>query len=263
MTTRVLAIVQARLRSTRLPGKALLDIAGRPMLAHVLARAAAISNVGATVLATTVNREDDALEELARSMRLPCIRGSTNDVLDRFHSAALGYPAEAIVRISADCPLIDPDVSALVVGEYLSREGKVDYVSNVQPPTFPDGLDTEILSTASLERAWREAKRPSDREHVTTYIRDRPNEFRLHSIVHTPSLAAHRWTVDEPADLEFVRAVYDALAPDGSRVFGMAEVLELLERRPELSMVNAGIRRDEGLERSRLADLTASTGNGP
>jgi len=257
MAPRVLAVVQARLGSTRLPGKALMTIAGRPMLAHVLARALAVPGVDLTVLATTASPEDDALVEVARSEGVPSVRGSVEDVLDRFRAALRAHPADAIVRVTADCPLLDPGVSGLVVRDYLAHRDDVDYASNIEPPTFPDGLDTEIVSAAALERAWREARRPSDREHVTTYVRDRTHGFRLRTVVHDEDLSAHRWTVDEPRDLEFVRAVHAELAPDGRRIFGMQEVLHLLRRRPELSMLNIGIARNEGLARARQRDLAA------
>jgi spore coat polysaccharide biosynthesis protein SpsF (cytidylyltransferase family) len=259
MAVRVLAVVQARLGSTRLPGKALMDVAGRPMMAHVIARTRAVPGVDLTVLATTVDPADDALVDLARSLGVPWIRGSVEDVLDRFHAALLEYPAGAILRVTADCPLLDPEVSGLVVKEYVEHREKTDYVSNVEPATYPDGLDTEIFSAAALERAWREARSPSDREHVTTYIRDEKNGFRLRNVVHREDLSMHRWTVDEPRDLEFVRAVYDELAPDGQRIFAMREVLELLRRRPELSAINAGIKRNEGLLRSRWLDIAAAS----
>jgi spore coat polysaccharide biosynthesis protein SpsF len=259
MAPRVLAVVQARLGSTRLPGKALLPIAGRPMLAHVLTRARAVPGVDETVLATTVSREDDALVEVAAAEGVASVRGSVEDVLDRFHAVLRAHPADAIVRVTADCPLLDPEVSALVVQDYLARRDETDYASNIEPPTFPDGLDTEIVSAGALERAWREARLPSDREHVTTYIRERRNGFRLRNVVLAgEDLSAHRWTVDEPRDLEFARAVHAELAPDGRRIFGMAEVLGLLRRHPELAALNSGIARNEGLLRSRAGDLAAT-----
>ncbi len=250
MTTRVLAIVQARLGSTRLPGKALLEVAGRPMLAHVVERAAAIPGVGGIVLATSVNPGDDRLVQFAREMGLPSVRGSEEDVLDRFRTAIREYPAHVVVRVTADCPLLDPEVSGLVMAEYLRRAGSVDYVSNVQPPTYPDGLDTEVFSREALETAWREARLPSEREHVTPYLWRRPDRFRIANVFHTKDLSALRWTVDTAADLAFVRAVYDSLSPNGTRLFGMAEILALLRERPDLQSLNAGQRRNEGLQRS-------------
>jgi spore coat polysaccharide biosynthesis protein SpsF (cytidylyltransferase family) len=249
---RCVAIVQARVGSSRLPGKALLDIAGRPMVAHVVDRALAILGVDGAVLATTVDPADDALADFARLRGVPCTRGSENDVLDRFHQAVNEHPADVIIRVTADCPLLDPRVSGLVVAEYLRRAGDVDYVSNVHPPTYPDGLDTEVLSREALERAWREADWPSDREHVTSYIWRNAGAFRLANVATEPSRAHLRWTVDERADLEFVRAVYARLGA-GSH-FGMEEVIELLAAEPELARINAGFVRNEGYARSLRAD---------
>jgi spore coat polysaccharide biosynthesis protein SpsF (cytidylyltransferase family) len=249
---RCVAIVQARVGSSRLPGKALLDIAGRPMIAHVLDRALDIAGVDAAVLATTVAPADDALMDFARRRDIPCTRGSEDDVLDRFHQAVSEHPADVIVRVTADCPLLDPRVSGLVLGEYLRRAGDVDYVSNVHPPTYPDGLDTEVLSREALERVWRDADRPSEREHVTSYIWRNAAAFRVANVATEPSRAHLRWTVDELADLEFVRAVYARLYR-GS-IFGMEAVLELLAVEPDLIRINAGIDRNEGYVRSLRAD---------
>jgi spore coat polysaccharide biosynthesis protein SpsF (cytidylyltransferase family) len=257
VATRVIAVVQARLGSTRLPGKALAPVAGRPMLAHVLARAAAVPGVDRVVLATTVSPEDDALVEVARGAGAAWVRGSAEDVLDRFRSAIEAHPADAVVRVTGDCPLLDPAVSGLVLAEYLRRPDALDYASNVHPPTYPDGLDTEVVSRAALEAAWREARLGSDREHVTPFIWRQPGRFRLASVAGAPDLSGLRWTVDDARDLALVRAVHDALAPDGRRLFGLGEVLDLLRARPDLTSINAGTRRNEGFERSRLADATA------
>jgi spore coat polysaccharide biosynthesis protein SpsF (cytidylyltransferase family) len=178
-------------------------------------------------------------------------------VLDRFRVALQAYPADAIVRITADCPLLDPTVSGRVVAEYLAHRDDTDYVSNVEPPTYPDGLDTEVVAAAALERAWHEATLPSDREHVTTYIRARKALFRVRNVTHDKDLSWHRWTVDEPRDLDFVRAIYAAIEPEKGPLFGMEHVLDLLNRHPELSRLNEGIQRNEGLERSRQRDATA------
>jgi spore coat polysaccharide biosynthesis protein SpsF (cytidylyltransferase family) len=258
MAPRVLAVVQARLGSTRLPGKALAPIGGRPMLFHVIVRTLAVPGVDQTVLATTVNPEDDALVQVATSLGVTAVRGSVDDVLDRFHAALRAHPADAIVRITADCPLLDPAVSGLVVADYLAHRDDADYVSNVEPPTYPDGLDTEIVSAGALDRACREARLPSDREHVTTYIRNRAHRFRIRNVVHESDLSSLRFTVDEPRDLTFVRAVYDELAPEGHRLFGMCEVFDLLRARPDLATLNAGIGRNEGLLRSMGLDGAAT-----
>jgi spore coat polysaccharide biosynthesis protein SpsF (cytidylyltransferase family) len=166
------------------------------------------------------------------------------------------------VRLTGDCPLLDPAVSGLVVAEYLRRSGAIDYASNVHPPTYPDGLDTEVISARALETAWTEARRPSDREHVTPYVWRQPGRFRLANVGHDRDLSALRWTVDDARDLALVRQVYSGLSPDGRSVFGMTEVLDLLRARPGLAGLNAGTRRNEGLERSERADLTLSRGQG-
>jgi spore coat polysaccharide biosynthesis protein SpsF len=262
MAPRVLAVVQARVGSTRLPGKALMSIAGRPMLAHVVERIAAAPAVERVVVATTVDSGDDALEQFCRSAGLACLRGSTEDVLDRFHAALAADPAEVVVRVTGDCPLLDPDVSGLVIAQYLSNASRVDYASNVMPATYPDGLDTEVFSRDALERAWREARLPSEREHVTTYIRKPESGFRVLNVAHQTNLSDHRFTVDTARDLSFVREVYAALATAGKRIFGLDEVLGLLRTRPELRALNAGIRRNEGLERSEQRDVATARASG-
>jgi spore coat polysaccharide biosynthesis protein SpsF len=259
MALRAVAVIQARLGSTRLPGKALADLAGHPMLAHVAERAAAIPGIAGVVLATTVSPADDQLEAFARVAGLRCVRGSEEDVLDRFRLAALETNAEAVVRITADCPLLDPAVSGRVFAEYVARRPGVDYVSNVHPPTYPDGLDTETFSVEALETAAREARLPSEREHVTPFIWGHPERFRLANVEHTENLSEHRWTVDTGADLKFVRGVFEALGPTAARA-GMTEVLRLLGERPGLRALNAGIRRNEGFERSLAADRESVTG---
>ena len=253
MGDRAVVVIQARLGSTRLPGKALADIAGRPMLAHVAGRAAAIPGIAGVVLATSVSPADAPLVAFARQAGLGCVRGSESDVLDRFCLAARDTKAEAVVRITADCPLLDPAVSGRVLAAYAARRPGVDYASNVHPPTYPDGLDTEVFSVEALETAWREARLPSEREHVTPYLWSHAERFRLANVGHTEDLSAQRWTVDTEADLKFIRAVFEALGPAGTKA-GMTEVLQLLEERPELRELNAGIRRNEGFERSLAAE---------
>ena len=254
---RVVAVIQARLGSTRLPGKTLADLGGRPMLAHVVERAAAIPGVDAVVLATTAHPRDDRLAAWARDASLPCVRGSEDDVLDRFHHALERHPADAVVRVTPDCPFLDPEVSGRVVAAWRREAGALDYASNVHPPTFPDGLDTEVISRAALAAAWREARLPSDREHVTPFVWRQPRRFPQAAVRGDRDLSHLRWTVDTAADLDFAREVQARLAPTGRERFGMREVLALLAREPGLTELNAGQRRNEGYERS-LADERAA-----
>ena len=249
----IAAIIQARMGSTRLPGKVLMDICGHPMLWHVVNRVRQAEMLHETVVATSDNTSDDSVVAFCEQEGIPCFPGSEDDVLDRYYQAAKWLGADVIVRITADCPLIDPDVVDDVVK--CCVDGDYDYVSNTGPPTLPDGLDTEVFSFETLERSWREARWQSEREHVTPYIRKHPELFRIGNIMYEENLAGMRWTVDEPQDLEFVRAVYDHLTSMSS---GIADVLDVLKKHPELMDINAGIGRNQGYQKSiggdRLVD---------
>ena len=246
----IAAIVQARMGSTRLPGKTLADVAGKPMLARLVERARRIPGVERVIIATTEKPADEAILRFAADHDLPAYAGSEEDVLDRFYQAARRFGVSVVVRVTPDCPLLDPAVSGLVVDRFVEARGAVDYASNTHPPTFPDGLDTEVFSFAALARAWREATAPSEREHVTAYIWKHPELFRLLNVARDPDLSDRRWTVDEPTDLEFARAVYDRLG----ETFGVDDVLALLRRQPELEAINRGPARNEGYARSVRAD---------
>lgn len=248
----IAAVVQARMGSTRLPGKTLADVAGRPMLGRLVERAARIPGLQGVVIATTDRPADEAILTFAAREGLPAYAGSETDVLDRVYRAARRHGVSVVVRVTPDCPLLDPAVSGLVLARFLAAAGALDYVSNTQPPTFPDGLDTEVFGIEALARAWREAVLPSEREHVTPYLWKQPDRFRLASVTRSPDLSALRWTVDEPADLQFVRAVYARLG--AGTPFGMDDVLALLAREPALATVNAGPGRNEGYARSVDAD---------
>ncbi len=246
----IAAIVQARMGSTRLPGKTLADVAGKPMLARLVERARRIPGVERVIIATTEKPADEAILRFAADHDLPAYAGSEEDVLDRFYQAARRFGVSVVVRVTPDCPLLDPGVSGLVVTRFVEARGAVDYASNTQPPTFPDGLDTEVFSFEALERAWREATAPSEREHVTPYVWRHAERFRRLNVEHEPNLSHLRWTVDGPADLEFVRAVYGRLG----ETFGMDDVLALLQRQPELEAVNRGTARNEGYAKSVRAE---------
>ncbi|MBI1964550.1 MAG: glycosyltransferase family protein [candidate division NC10 bacterium] len=249
----IAAVVQARIGSTRLPGKTLADVGGEPMLARLVARARRVSGVEQVIVATTEQPADQAILWFAADHGLPAYAGSEDDVLDRFYQTARRYDVSTIVRVTPDCPLLDPVISGHVLARFLEARGSVDYASNTHPPTFPDGLDTEVFSFDALARAWREASEPSEREHVTSYIWRHPEQFRLVNVAHDPDLSALRWTVDEPADLEFVRAVYCHLGA-ACETAGLDVVLELLRRHPELEAINRSTARNEGYARSVRAD---------
>lgn len=245
----IVAIIQARMGSSRLPGKSMAEVAGHPLLWHVVNRVRKARLVDKIVVATTERAGDDPIAELCQRDRVECFRGSEEDVLDRFYRAAKAASADAVVRITADCPLIDPAVIDKVIGRF--QQGDCDYVSNTLRYTYPDGLDVEVFSSAALEQAWREARKPSEREHVTPYLRLK--KFRAANVESDAAVSPNqfRWTVDNPADLEFVRAIYSAMNGNGS-AFGYQQVFELLGRRPELAAIQTEIISNEGYYRSLL-----------
>jgi len=239
---KIVAIIQARLGSTRLPGKVLLDLAGAPVLARVINRCRRAATLNDVVVATTTLAADDPIVELCRANNWPSFRGQEDDVLDRYYQAARQSRAEVVVRITSDCPLIDPEIIDLMVKTFL-EPGALDYAGNSLPPrTFPRGLDVEVFSFEALARAWRDDANPAWREHVTPYIYRHPEKFRLHAVVNNPDLSLMRWTVDTAEDLAFVRKIYGYFGHDG---FSWREVLQLLERYPEWQEINRHVAQKE------------------
>lgn len=250
----ILAILQARVSSTRLPGKVLKPLLGIPMLLRQIERINRASLIDRLIVATSENISDDPIEEMCRSNGIPCYRGNLDDVLDRYYRAAKEFKPEHVVRLTGDCPLIDSRVLDRVISFYL--EGGYDYASNTIAPTFPDGLDVEVFRFSCLEEAWREAALPSQREHVTPFMHQQPNRFRTGCFRQEQDLSHMRWTVDEPEDFEFVTQVYEALYPVNP-AFTMEDVLCLEARRPELMAINAQFQRNEGYLQSLVKDATA------
>jgi spore coat polysaccharide biosynthesis protein SpsF len=236
---RVIAIIQARMGSTRLPGKVLNDLEGKTMLARVLERVRRARLVDDILVATTDRAEDDAIVEECRRGSVAVARGDAEDVLDRYYRAAQLSKAEAVVRITSDCPLIDPEITDKTIAAFL--ESRPDYAANVLERTYPRGLDTEAMSFEALAKAWRQAGKPYQREHVTPYIYEHPDEFKLLSVKGDADYSFHRWTVDTPEDLELVRAIYRRLKADES--FSWRHVLELLEKEPKLVELNRSTRQ--------------------
>jgi spore coat polysaccharide biosynthesis protein SpsF len=233
---KTVAIIQAHMRSSRLPGKVLLDISGQTMLERVVKRVARCVEIGEVVVATSRLPVDDAVVEACRALSVRAFRGSDDDVLDRFLGAARSSGADICVRVTSDCPLIDPEVSDEIVRLFKAANPPVDYASNKIPQSWPRGLDTEVFTITALERAWEQAIRPYERTHVTVYMYEHPEQFRLLSATSEVDRSDWRWTVDTQEDLEFVRAVYDRLGADGA--FGWRAVVDLLEREPELRDLN-------------------------
>lgn len=233
---RTVAIIQAHIGSSRLPGKVLMNIAGQTMLERVVRRTQRCAGLDDIVVATSTLTIDDSIAAECGKMSVPVFRGSDSDVLDRFTKAAMAHAADICVRITSDCPLIDPEVSSFIIRRFFEANPPVDYASNKIPQSYPRGLDTEVFTREALERAWRNAGYLYQRSHVTIYIYENPDRFRLLSVTSDVDRHDWRWTVDTREDLEFVREVYDRLGKNCN--FSWHDVVALLEREPMLCGIN-------------------------
>lgn len=238
---KIVAIVQARMGSTRLPNKVMKPIAGVPMIELLLTRLSKSNEIDQILLATSKNERDQPLAEHVQNLGYTCVRGSENDVLQRYLNAATEGQADIVVRITGDCPLIDPNLVDDVIRCF--KTARVDYISNTMPPTFPDGLDTEVFTKDALEIAASDATEAFDREHVTPYLCT-SNQFKRDVVTYSEDLSHLRWTVDEPADFEVISEVFDYFSPNIH--FSWGDVLDLQESKPELFMANQEIKRNEG-----------------
>jgi glutamate-1-semialdehyde 2,1-aminomutase len=239
----VLAIVQARMGSTRLPGKVMNSLSGLPMIDILLERLSKSKEIDSIVLATSVNLNNEPLVIHVRNLGYVVYQGSENDVLDRFYWAASNSKPDIIVRITGDCPLIDPNIVDIVIKKY--KLSNADYVSNISPPTYPDGLDVEVFSFATLKATWKEAETSSEREHVTLYMRE-SGKFKIDNVANSKNYSSERWTVDEPEDYEVVKRIFDYFSP---RIhFTWKEILWLKKLQPEFFFTNQYLIRNEGLE---------------
>jgi spore coat polysaccharide biosynthesis protein SpsF len=240
MPERVVGIVQARMASTRLPGKVLADLGGKPVLAWVVERAQRAESIDQVVVATTLSPEDGAVAAFCQDRGYAVTRGSMHDVLDRYYLAASEFKADVIVRLTADCPLIDPGLLDENIAAFLQAEPPLDFSANRLPGdrTVPIGLDTEICTFAALATAWREAEEPHQREHVMPFFYENPQRFNILHMRQEPDHGELRWTVDTPEDLEMLRAVV-AHFPDDR--FSWKDVLALVEAQPDLAAINAGV----------------------
>jgi len=234
---KITAIVQARMGSSRLPGKVLLDLGGETVLARVVRRLLRARLLDDVMVATTDSAADDAIAGECERVAVSFFRGSEDDVLDRYWKAAKVCQADAVVRITSDCPLIDPQVVDEAISAF--RDRSVDYASNTIVRTYPGGLDTEVFSRAALERAWVEAGKSYEREHVTPYFYEHPELFRIASVCSRTDCSRFRWTLDTAEDLQLIRKIYSSFGNQDS--FGWQEALALMERKPELGNLNSHI----------------------
>jgi len=236
---RVIAIVQARMGSTRLPGKVLRQLGGQTVISRVIERVRRFSLIDDLLIATTTDPADDAIVKEAGRCGVQVFRGSEDDVVERYYRAACQARADVVVRITSDCPLIDPEVSDYTIQRFL--EERPDYASNALERTYPRGLDTEVVMFSALERAWKEASEPYQRAHVMPYLYQNPDKFRLLSVKGEVDFSGYRWTLDTSEDLEFLQEVYERLDRAGG--FTWRDVVRLLEREPALGEMNQHIRQ--------------------
>jgi spore coat polysaccharide biosynthesis protein SpsF len=245
----LVAIVQARMSSVRLPNKVLLPLAGKPTLWHVINRLQECKSLQKIIVATSTDAGDDLIENWCNDAYLECFRGSLDDVLDRYYRAAKAFEAQAVVRVTADCPVIDPDIVDELVRNFLSKTFDAYSLAG----DFPDGLDCQIFSMSALEKAWRNAVLPSEREHVGPYIENNPSIFKVGQLHKFKGLGHHRWTLDEPEDYEFLKLVFMKLYEMNPQ-FRTKDILELMENEPELLKINSQIVRNQGYLKSLKAE---------
>lgn len=245
----VVAIIQARMSSTRLPGKVLMPLSGHPVLKHIINRLNTCKTFEKIVVATSIDETDNKIETFCNNMGVAVYRGSLSDVLDRFYQTAKLYNADAILRITADCPVIDPEIVDLIVNSFKQSNYDLCGLSG----NFPDGLDCSVFSFSAIEKAWNNASLASEREHVGPYIENNPHIFNILPIELFDNLQDQRWTLDEPNDYIFLKAVFEELYCK-KKIFLTQDILDLLAKKPDLLLINDKIKRNEGFIKSKEKD---------
>lgn len=237
---KIVTIVQARMSSTRLPGKIFLPVLQKPLLVRMLERVQNAKLIGELVVATSTNSDDDQIEELCSKENIKCFRGHLSDLLDRHYQTAKKFDADAVVKIPSDCPLIDPKIIDRVLQFFIDNSNQFDFVSNLHPATYPDGNDVEIMSFSAIEKAWKEAAKDFEREHTTPYIWENPDKFRIGNVVWETGQdfsTTHRWTIDFEEDYLFIKKIYEELYPLNPK-FDLNDILTLLKQKPEIASIN-------------------------
>lgn len=238
---KIVIVVQARMSSTRFPGKVLKPILGKTLLSRMIERLQMIRHEATIVIATSDATQDDVIETEANAIGVPCFRGSLNNCLDRHYQAGKKYNADVVIKIPSDCPLIDPQIIDLVLEHYFDHPGEYDFVNNLHPATWPDGNDVEIMTMACIAKAWKEASRPLELEHTTPYIWENPDKFRIANVTWPAGLdysMSHRFTIDYPEDYQFINRVYEELYANKPG-FSCDDILTLLNEQPEIYQINA------------------------
>lgn len=237
---KIVTIIQARTGSTRLPNKVLFYAAGKQLLFHMVERVKKSKYSGRVVVATTSNDEDNIIEELCEKNKIDFYRGHSTDLLDRHYKTALKFDADIVVKIPSDCPLIDPQIIDRVIGYFLENIDSFDFVSNLQPPSYPDGNDVEVMTMDTLRYIWKEAKKDYEREHTTPYIWNHPDVFDIGNVNWNTGFdfsKSHRWTLDYEEDYTFIRMIYEELYHNNPN-FSLYDILDLIENKPYLGRIN-------------------------
>jgi len=243
-------IIQARMGSTRLPGKVMELLDGKNSSLHYTINQLKNSlNLNKIIVATTELEEDDIIEKISKDNEIECFRGSSENVLERFYECAKKFQLESIVRITADCPLIDPKIVDSIIEIFNSC--KYDYVHNMEPRTFPDGLDTEVFTFKILEEAWKNAILPSEKEHVTPYFRNNKDNFKIKNVINTKNLSSHRWTLDYQEDLDLIRNIVKEIK---NRPILMNHIINLFNDKPDIFEINKKYLSNDGLIHSLKED---------
>jgi spore coat polysaccharide biosynthesis protein SpsF len=241
---KVVIIVQARMTSTRLPGKVLKKVLDKPLLEYQIERLRRVKLADEVVIATTINETDEPIVQLCNSLSVPYFRGSEEDVLSRYYETAKAHQADLIARVTSDCPLIDPEVIDQVMKLYIDHQTEYDYVSNSLERTYPRGMDTEVFSFKALQEAFLEATALPDREHVTPFIHRQPQRYSLASVNYSENQSYHRWTVDTPEDFQLIKKIIEAIYPKLPD-FTLRDCLNLLEENPEWLTINAHVQQKQ------------------
>lgn len=258
------AIIQARMNATRLPGKVLKEACGKPLLELLVERLKCARHLDEIIIATTISPADDPIEELAKRLSIKYMRGSEEDVLGRYYQAANQFHVDHIVRITGDCPLMDPVIIDHMIEFYMDIKSGVteyDYLANTLETTFPDGLDVEIFGFGVLKKIHMIADKKYQREHVCTYIIEHPKEFRIKNFTNDKNdknFPGFRWTLDNPEDYQLIKAIYEGLYPK-KKIFLMNDILDFLQENPQLVQINKDLKRNEGffrsLDKENLSDM--------
>lgn len=240
---KVYAIIQARCGSTRLPGKIFMNIDGKPLLWHVVHRLRYAELIDDIVIATTTNSKDDATEEWCKQNEVKCFRGSEDDVLNRFYGAATTFPCDIIVRVTADDPFKEPSIIDKIIKKLIDEN--LDLATNVLPPFFPEGLDCEVFTFDVLQTMEKTTNDAYDREHVTPYIYNNQDKFKIANVSSECQLSQYRWTIDNEEDYEMVNAIYENRKDGNDEILLMEEILGILDENPEIVSINSNVKRSD------------------